>query len=226
MKKLIDIATDPEQYSHGNASTWIGDDDRQKKQQDNFGNAIKPFIKLTCSSILDIGCGMGWSSYKFSNKEISWLGLEPSSSHFNTAKKLHPELNILNSTFEAYSTTATFDLVIAIMVFSHIRDVKSAFEKIYSLLNKDGVFAMVCSTFHDEVNRLERNGRKYQVEIIDEDQYVDKAIVGAYGIADINRRSEYYIKIADKCGLTLTNHSKILDTGYSPKELLVFTREQ
>jgi len=224
MGKLIDLATDPEQYSSGRAVTWVNDDVRQKKQQENFWNAISPYIKTTCKLALDIGCGSGWSAEKFSKFGSKWEGLEPSSSHFEIAHKAHPELNILNKTFEEYGTDSHFDCVIAIMVFSHIKDVRTSFQKIFNLLNNSGIFIMICSSFHDEANRLERNGRKYEVEIMDDNQYADKAIVGAYGIADINRKSEYYINEAVYGGFNLIKHLKVEDAGYSPKELFIFSK--
>ncbi len=222
MKKLIDQATDPEQYSSGRAVTWISDDARQQKQQESFWNAIKPFIKIPCKSALDIGCGSGWSEKKFSELGSDWTGLEPSSGHFQNAKEANPGSKIFNTTFDGFNEVGSYDCVIAIMVFSHIKEVSDAFRKIHSLLNAGGVFIMINSTFHEGKERLERNGRTYAVEVIDDDQYVDKAIVGAYGIADINRRSEYYIAQAGECGLSLFKHATIADEGYSPKELLVF----
>jgi len=224
MKKLIDLATDPEQYSAGRAATWMADDDRQRKQEENFWNAVKPFVNSSCKSALDIGCGSGWSAEKFSILGAKWTGLEPASSHFEMAKKKHPKSNIVNVTFEKFQTNESFDCIIAIMVFSHLKDVKATFDNLFRLLNKGGTFIMICSTFHDGPAKFERNGRKYQVDIIDENQYVDKAIVGAYGIADINRKSEYYIDKAVSSGLSLFKHLKIEDIGYSPKELLVFVK--
>src|ERR1035437_5762862 len=226
MKKLIDLATDPEQYSCGRAVTWIADDARQKKQQENFWNAIRPFIKPSCKSALDIGCGSGWSARLFLKLGTDWIGLEPSSNHFKAAKRAHPEFNILNITFEECDIDKRFDCIIAIMVFSHIKDVSGSFNKIYKLLNHGGIFIMMYSTFHNDESRLERNGRKYEIEIIDDNQYVDRAIVGAYGIADIIRRSEYYIDMAVSSGFSLIKHLKVEDVGYSPKELLVFVKSK
>ena len=224
MNKLLNLATDPEQYSNGRAVTWIVDDVRQKKQQESFWNAVRPFIKDSCKSALDIGCGLGWSAEKFSVLGGKWVGLEPSSAHFDAAVKANPDLEIINTTFEKFETSKHFDCIIAIMVFSHLKDVGGSFMKIHGLLNDGGTFIMICSTFHDGASRLERNGRKYEVEVIDAGQYVDRAVVGAYGIADINRRSQYYIDKATANGLKLVTHSRVEDAGYSPKELLVFEK--
>ena len=224
MKKLIDIATDPEQYSEGRATTWLVDESRQKHQQTIFWNAIYPFIKTSCKSVLDIGCGSGWSAKKFSEFKADWVGIEPSSVNFDIASKTNSEFNIVNTTLEKYTTTSHFDCIMAIIVFSHVRDINNAFNKIYELLNDEGVFIMLNSDFHDEDSRLERNGRKYEVEVIDDNQCVDKAIIGSYGIADINRKSEYYIDEAVASGFSLISRSKVEDVGYSPKELLVFTK--
>jgi SAM-dependent methyltransferase len=216
-------ATDPEQYSKG-ATSWMADLDRQEKQREQFWNGIRPYIPVNCRSILDIGSGSGWSADKSKAIGIAkWVGIEPSSHHFELAKKLHPQFEMEQKTFEDYKTDLHFDCIIAIMVFSHIGDVSIVFKKIHDLLNLGGIFISVHSTFHEDGSRYERRGRKYEVEVIDSDQYIDKSIEG-YGISDINRRPEYYVKIAKAAGLSLIKQDKIADSGYSAKDLLVFKR--
>jgi SAM-dependent methyltransferase len=220
---LFDQATDPEQYSKS-ATSWMADLDRQEKQREQFWSGIRPYIPAHCRSILDIGSGSGWSADK--SKAIgvrTWVGIEPSSNHFELARKLHPQFEMEKKTFELYETNLHFDCILAIMVFSHIGNIPAAFKKIHDLLNPGGVFISVLSAFHEGKDRCERRGRKYEVEVIDDDQYIDKSIEG-YGIADINRRPEYYVSKAEEAGLSLIKQDKIADSGYSAKDLLVFKR--
>ena len=72
----------------------------------------------------------------------------------------------------------------------------------------------------------EEAGRHYEVEEIDSDQYIDKSIESTgYGIADINRRPQYYINKGLINGFKLVKHAQIADEGYSPKEMLVFRKK-
>ncbi len=57
-KKLIDLATDPEQYSTGEAVSWLQDPERQDLQRQQFWNGIKDYIPKGCKSMLDVGCGI------------------------------------------------------------------------------------------------------------------------------------------------------------------------
>ncbi|GEM_PF-1600102 len=226
VNKLINLATDPEQYTQGEATSWIDDSRRQQEQRERFWNAIKPFISPSCHSVLDVGCGSGWmAELLFGLGVDQYAGIEPSRRNFEITKREHPDLCIARTTLAEYTTNAPLDCILAIMVLSHMEDMDASFKKIFDLLNKEGIFISITSAFHEASHRHERNKRRYEVEVIDEDQYVDRSIEGTgYGIADINRRPEYYIREARKCGLSLMKHSTIEDKGYSPKELLVFQK--
>ncbi|MCC7160607.1 class I SAM-dependent methyltransferase [Candidatus Nomurabacteria bacterium] len=225
-QKLIDFATNPEQYSTGEATSWIDDENRQKEQRERFWNAIKDFIPSHCNSVFDIGCGSGWlAEFLFKLGVKKYEGIEPSLRNYNIAKEKNSNLQIFRNSLEDSDLESTFDCVVAIMMLSHLKDVDNSFRKIYELLNDNGIFIVVLSAFHEEYDRYQRNGRTYEVEIIDEDQYVDRSVNNtSYGIADINRRPEYYIKKANEAGLSLLKYTKIEDIGYSPKDLLVFKK--
>lgn len=225
-RKLIDLATDPEQYTQGEATSWMVDDKRQKEQQDRFWSAIESYVLTSFHSVLDVGCGSGWIAERLFEIGIeNYVGLEPSLKNFQIAKHGHPDLVIRRTTLDGYSADSTFDCVIAIMSISHVKDVKISFKKIYNLLSPEGIFISILSAFHEAPERQKRNNRCYEVEVIDEDQYVDRSIQGTgYGIADINRRPEYYIREACSLGFSLVRQTKIEDLGYSSKDLLVFKR--
>lgn len=226
-KKLIDLATDPEQYSTGEAVSWLQDPERQNLQRQQFWNGIKDYIPNGCKSMLDVGCGVGWSAKKSADIGITrWVGIEPASAHYNQAKKIYPDIDIEQKTLLDFTTDEKFDCVICIMIFSHIGDIDNAFQKLSGLMVSDGHLIIVLSAFHEGDARFERRGRKYDVYEIDENQYVDKSVAGGYGISDINRRPSFYIYSAQKNGLSLLKQDQILDSGYSPKDLLVFKKSR
>ena len=111
------------------------------------------------------------------------------------------------------------------MMMSHIPDVDLAFAKIYKLLNPGGICLVALSRFHPPENRLERNGRKYEVEEIDADQYIDKSTDGmGFGVADINRSPEYYARHAASAGFKV-EQTEFADAGYSLKLLFILRKE-
>ena len=147
-QKLIDIASDPEQYTQGEAVSWMADDARQKAQEERFGEAIKSYIPSPCVSVLDIGCGSGWAAglaFKLGVK--NYVGLEPSLKNFEVSKHKHPELNLLHISLEDYKTEQTFDCVLAVMVLSHIKDIETSLKKVFDLLNVGGVFIFIVSIY-------------------------------------------------------------------------------
>ena len=225
MNDLFNLATNPEQYTTGQASTWMADNARQQTQHDVHWNAIKKFIPANCRSVLDIGCGSGWAAQKLHKLGVkNYVGLEPSTKNYAIAKREHPKLSVLPLALEEYPLKEYFDCVLALMVFSHIADPKKALQKISSLLNMGGVCIITLSCFHPPELRQKRNGREYQVEVIDDEQYVDQSIKGtSYGIADINRSFAYYQKIAHESEFII-KRTKFTDPGYSPKLLMVLSK--
>lgn len=225
-KRLIDLATDPDQYSNGEAISWSKDSIRQDMQRQQFWDGIKEYIPEGCKSMLDVGCGVGWSAKKATEIGIErWLGIEPASAHFNQAKSLNSEIDIKKETLESFDSKEKFECIICIMIFSHILDVNQAFKKLSDLLVSGGRLIIVLSAFHEGRSRFERRGRMYDVYEIDEEQYVDKSVTGGYGIADINRKPFYYIKFAKENGFLLLKQGQIADSGYSAKDLLVFKKD-
>lgn len=226
MSTLFNLATDPKQYSEGEATSWMADEARQRAQHELYWNAIKAYIPPHCRSVLDVGCGSGWAAEKLSGiGVIDYVGLEPSKKNFTVARQERPELKILQSTLGDYTTTQRFDCVLALMVMSHVANVDNALQTIHSLLNPGGVCIIVLSRFHPPEQRHERNGRKYEVEVIDPEQYVDRSVGGTgFGIADINRSPEYYLRLAVKNGF-MAEQTEFADQGYSPKLLLILKKK-
>lgn len=206
--------------------SWMADEARQQAQHKLHWNTIKVYIPANCRSILDIGCGSGWAADELFRIGVKdYVGLEPSVESFGVARQEHPELNVLHSTLEAYTPTQRFDCVLALMVMGHVGNVDSALHKIHSLLNPGGVCIITQSRFHPPEQRLLRNGREYEIEEIDSEQYVDRSINGtSYGIVDVNRSSSYYLRIATKNGFKY-EQTEFADPGYSPKLLIVLKKK-
>ncbi|MDR3558473.1 MAG: methyltransferase domain-containing protein [Candidatus Pacebacteria bacterium] len=226
---LFELATNPEQYSTGDASEWVSDSQHQDTRSELYWAQIEPILlEFRPKKILDVGAGSGWLSkcLKKIDDAIEYEGLEPSSKNFLIATKTHPDVLIHDLCFEAFSTTKIYDAILGIMILSHIKDVGLFYDKIAGLLNENGICIVVVSEFYDDERRHKRNGKEYDVETIGDDAYVDKqkGIGARFAVADIVRKPSSYIEEAKKSGLRLFFKKEFSDKGFSVKMLLVFKK--
>lgn len=87
---------------------------------------MQEHLRPDCSSILDIGCGMGWSAYEFAQylPGASVLGVDISSELVGLARRMfsHPNLSYqkVDVTSDAFSLGRPFDAITLIDVYEHI----------------------------------------------------------------------------------------------------------
>ena len=59
---------------------------------------------------------------------------------------------------------------------------------------------------------------------VNPEQYIDKSTDGTgFGVADINRSPEYYIRLATATGFSV-QQTEFADAGYSPKLLFILRK--
>jgi len=91
----------------------------------------KPYIE----SILDVGCGSGIFLTKINSDVRQSKGIDISEKAVKQAKR--KGLNVeLKSVFEEYDK---YDVITLIEVVEHLQDLNALFDKLYNLLNKDGI---------------------------------------------------------------------------------------
>ncbi|MCG8326102.1 MAG: methyltransferase domain-containing protein [Chitinophagales bacterium] len=105
-------------------------------------------IPLSTSRILDIGCGIGWSSYElarhFPDAEVIGIDLSPqligqASKLFNLPNLEYHTFDIISSSFDAESFTGVFDVIAMIDVFEHVQlDARQTFYAKTAKLLKNG----------------------------------------------------------------------------------------
>ena len=224
---LLSIASDPKQYSKGDASLWLTDKQHQENRSDIYWNVLKPILsQIKPKNVLDIGAGSAWVSQKLIEIGlINYEGIEPSLPGFNTARKKYPSLKIQNTSFENFSTASTYDAILAVMILSHINNIDEFFVKIKTLLNTDGACIIIIPEFYDDTRRFNRNGKEYDVQVLNKDEYVDRRRSSQhFALADIVRKPVLYIKSAENYGLILHSRLEFVDHGFSTKTLLVFRK--
>ena len=119
-------------------------------------------IPLSATKILDIGCGIGWSSYEiarhFPGAEVTGVDLSPNLiaqaqqifSRPNLAFKI---LDVISPSFNVKRLGATYDAIVMIDVFEHLqKEARQAFyAETASLLNNGGlIYLAFPSRFHLE----------------------------------------------------------------------------
>lgn len=100
----------------------------------------KPLNTLT---VLDAGSGRGEYSLEMSKHFKKVVGVEPFEDAHVFAVKNVPKnkknLSFYHSNLESFSSKEKFDLIVMLTVFEHLRNPKKVFDKVFSLLKKDGL---------------------------------------------------------------------------------------
>ena len=109
--------------------------------------------------VLDIGCGIGTISLYVANKGNEVLGIDISEKAVNAAQKSAEILGVKNASFKAINFLDTdlqekFDFIIFNNVIEHLPDDESAPQKIYKLLEMDGILFLSTCLDSDPLHRL------------------------------------------------------------------------
>ncbi|KKS44770.1 MAG: Methyltransferase type 11 [Candidatus Azambacteria bacterium GW2011_GWB1_42_17] len=106
--------------------------------------AAKKYINkpLKSISVLDVGCGHGEYSSEMSKFFGRVTGVEPLTNVYEEAIKRNStikNLKLYNYKIEDYWSNTKFDLITHFTVFEHMETPKKGFDRIFSLLNKNGI---------------------------------------------------------------------------------------
>lgn len=110
--------------------------------------------------VLDIGCGVGSISLYVADKGNEVLGIDISEKAVNAAQRSAEILGVKNASFKAINFLDTdlqekFDFIIFNNVIEHLPDDESAPQKIYKLLEMDGILFLSTCLDSDPLHRLE-----------------------------------------------------------------------
>jgi len=103
---------------------------------------VKKLITNPRPSLLDIGCGTGWTTSIWQKSGFSVTGLEPSENRSLFGQNIYG-INIVRSCFEDYQPGEQFDVIILRHILEHISDPCTFLTRIKSFLKKDGVLVIV-----------------------------------------------------------------------------------
>jgi len=135
-----------------------------------FNSKVKNILRILGDidgkKILDIGCGVGFISFRMQKKGATVSGIDYSESQIRFATQRFPELNF--SISSAYTLPQDqYDIVTMFSVIEHLADPALAIKNIKSVLKPGGV--LVVTTDLDQkpwfykFNRFSKEGRAYRL---------------------------------------------------------------
>lgn len=100
----------------------------------NFNRNVLKFIRnINCESILDVGCGEGFtmSQLKTENSKLKIVGVDSLDESVKIAKEIHPYLDIRKGDiYKLDFKDNSFDLVLCTEVLEHLTDPKKALSEL------------------------------------------------------------------------------------------------
>ncbi len=107
-----------------------------------FVNAVAPIATGTNASLLDVGCGCGWSSYAFAGNHFKTTGMDLNANAFEpppTTNLTFVEASILSIPFEAQS----FDAVVSYQCLEHVPSPEAGLLELLRVCKVGGVICIV-----------------------------------------------------------------------------------
>ena len=205
-------ATNPKQYDLPDLQ-WDKESAMESPRIFFFHEYLKAYIpSWKDKRVFEIGTGNGWLLDRAQKQGATDVaGIEPAEKSVQLAKDAHPELSIECSNFEEFDAKGKqYEVVVSVMVFSHIQDTDAAFTKIHEMLSPGGELIIVVPDF--AYFRRERKDYVVEISEIDADQYVVQITRPTGTIADIVRTNDYYRKSAEGAGLRLVEEVAMTPT--------------
>jgi cyclopropane fatty-acyl-phospholipid synthase-like methyltransferase len=199
VRTIANRATDPNQYDLQDIS-WLEEGSDARTLQ--FWAYLQKHAPIwRARRVLDIGCGHAWLMHNMSATGAqSVLGIEPSANNRTLARARYPDLIVHGSTFEAFmADPGSWDVLVAVMSLSHVGDIDDFFRKSYEMLAEDGQILAVVPDY--DYFAKPRRQYKIKTERISNDQYAVEITRPSGTIADIVRKTSFYIEAAERVGM-------------------------
>jgi len=103
---------------------------------------VKKVITSPRPSLLDIGCGTGWTTSIWQKNGFSVTGLEPSETRSRFGQEKYG-INIVQGHIEDYQPKEEFDVIVLRHILEHISNPLTVLRRIKPFLKKEGVLLIV-----------------------------------------------------------------------------------
>lgn len=212
MPTPLERAIQPNQYDTGNV-LWAKEGRAESTHTQFFWEYLEPYSKSwNGKTILDIGAGTGWLVARaLKCGAAKAVGIEPSEKNVVQGKQDHPNVELVQTTFERFDgKNKQFDEIIAVMSFPHIADPGFAFSKIRSLLAASGEAIIIVPDY--DYFQTPRHGYSIEKQLIDEESYAITITRPSGTLADIVRKTSAYKRAAKLAGLELVEEKEMKPT--------------
>lgn len=104
--------------------------------------SVRKILGPGAYTLLDIGCGTGWTSDVWKRNGFDVTGLEPSAARREVAEQKYG-LRVLPHYLEELDSVHRYDVIILRQVLEHLEDPLAMVRKIKTLLKKDALFVLI-----------------------------------------------------------------------------------
>jgi len=209
--KLVEKAIDPRQYD-SLVLDWEKEGMADSPTRQFFYEYLETNLEnLAGKSVLDVGSGTGYLSKLFSKLGAEEIyGIEPAHKNVEISRKLYPEMMVTEQAFEDVKPEKTFDVVVVVMAFEHMRDLNSAFQKLSQFVKPHGFLYIVVGdkAYHTTA----RFGYGLETEDLGNGE-VATSTKRPYGVMyDIFRPISNFVEAAEKAGFALKKQVALVPT--------------
>ncbi len=172
---------------------WEEGTDSAKEAQENLARLMQALIPEGVERILDVGCGLGRTTYDLTRAGYDAVGISPDKKNMEMARaKYGSDLHLVTTRFEAYRSPVPFDLVL-FQESSNTISLRALLSHSKNLLRPGG-FLLLC----DEVRY--RHGRAFSFH-----------------------RKDLLLRLAGACGFHLFHNRDISDRVLLTREYVFKT---
>jgi 2-polyprenyl-3-methyl-5-hydroxy-6-metoxy-1,4-benzoquinol methylase len=210
----LERAIYPGQYDLTATTTWAGEARVGSARSEYFWHYLQPHVaRWEEKAVLDIGAGTGWLVFEAlkAGAELA-VGIEPADTFIAQSQQDHPNIALEQVTLEEFDSKGqTFDIVVALMSFTHIEDPTGAFRKIgQSLLNPGGQVMIVVPDY--DYYKTPRNNYPMELQELSAEEYAISITRPTGIIADIVRTTAAYQRYAAEADLKLVAEEELPPT--------------
>lgn len=207
----LERATNPQQYDTEGSIDWGKEGKENSPTRQVLREYLGQNLEINGKRVLDIGSGVGQLFpllKKMGASEI--IGIEPSKKNIFISKKVYPDVEIIENSFENAAIDKKFGAIACVFVFEHIENAEKAFDKIFNLLESKGQLYLIVS--NKEYHTKPRFGYKIDFAELGEGVIVSRTDRNTGVLYDIVRPIEYYLEAASAAGFKLKKQVEIKPT--------------
>lgn len=166
---------------------WETGTETIKEAQENLASMMQSIIPAGVKRILDVGCGLGKTTYDLTLAGYDVIGISPDIRLMEMARLKYKECakRLIISSFEDYISADFFDLILFQESSQYIKDIKFLFSRCKKLLNKRG-YVLICDEIryeksnicsYHEKNEIVKTAHEYSFDVVLNENITQKILM-------------------------------------------------